>query len=687
MNEPAPRVRLSTALLDRAILAAAIRDSLAKLNPRVQFRDPETLGVYAASVFTTIMGFAATFGAPAGASRAGFLLAIAAWLWSSILLTNFAEAIAVEWTKARAAMMRSVGGHSRAKRLIDRSRREYSLVDASSLHRGDLVLVEANDVIPADGTVIEGAASVSEAAMTGESAPVLRAAGRELAAVRCGTLVLSDWLIVRVRSREGFFDPIATISEATERFPTARQIALALVLATATLTFLLAVAPLSDFARSHSDVLGLSALIALLVCSTPITTRAGVFVIGIVSLGRQMRANLIATTGGALEAAADVDLLVIDKTGSMTSGDRHAVAFHEVPGIEAAELLEVALLASLSDETPEGRSIVALVTQMPDQFVPGLSDEASVFHEFSAQSRISGVDLEGRRLRKGAADAVRRFSEGAGGSWSSAVGELVDRVARSGATPLVVADGPRLLGVIELHDVLKPGIRELCADLRRMGIRTIMVTGDNALTATAIAAAVGVDEFLGEATPERKRELIRRCQKEGYRVAMCGDGTNDAPALAQADVAVAMSSGTQAAKEASDLVDLASDPAKILSIVQTARRMRTTRIPVTTFSIAADLAKYLAIIPVVFAVTFPALNALNFIHLTSPRSAILATVIFNIAIIVPLLVLAVWGVRAGGQSHIVRSQRRQWIYGLGGMLLPWIGIKLIDMGLRVLRLV
>ncbi|HMD73917.1 MAG TPA: potassium-transporting ATPase subunit KdpB [Steroidobacteraceae bacterium] len=687
MNEPAPRVGLSTVLLDRAILAAAFRDSLAKLNPRVQFRNPETLGVYAASVFATLMGVAATFGATAGTARAGFLLAIAAWLWLSILLANIAEAIAVEWTKARAAMLRSRGGHSQAKRLVERSRREYRLVDASTLHRGDLVLVEANDVIPADGTVIEGAASVSEAAMTGESAPVLRAPGRELAAVRCGTLVLSDWLIVRVRSREGFFDPIATISEATERSPSPQQIALALVLATATLAFLLAVAPLSDFAHSNSGVLGLSALIALLVCSTPVTTRAGVFVIGIVSLGRQMRANLIATTGGALEAAADVDLLVIDKTGTMTSGDRHAVAFHPAPGIEAAELLEVALLASLSDETPEGRSIVALVTQMPDQFVPGLSDEASVFHEFSAQTRISGVDLEGRKLRKGAADAVRRFSEGAGGSWSSAVSELVDRVARSGATPLVVADGPRLLGVIELHDVLKPGIRELCADLRRMGIRTIMVTGDNALTATAIGAAVGVDEFLGEATPEKKRELIRRCQKEGYRVAMCGDGTNDAPALAQADVAIAMSSGTRAAKEASDLVDLDSDPAKILSIVQTARRMRTTHISVTTFSIAADLAKYLAITPVVFAVTFPALNALNFIHLASPRSAIFATVIFNLAIIVPLLVAAVWGVKAGAQSHTVRSQRRQWIYGLGGMLLPWIGIKLIDMGLRALRLV
>ncbi len=688
MSDIAPRATPSTGFLDRAIIAAALWDSLAKLSPRVQFRNPETLGVYVASLFATAMGLAARFGAAGGAPRAGFILAIAAWLWLSILSANFAEAIAVEWTKARAAMLRSKGGQIQAKRLVGRDRKDYRLVDASELHRGDLVLVEANDVMPADGTVVEGAASVSEAAMTGESAPVLRAAGREFSAVRCGTLVLSDWVIVRVRSREGFFDPIATIAEATERPHSPPLIVLALTLAATTIAFLLAVAPLADpLSSSSGGVLALSVLIGLLVCANPITTRACVFAIGVVSLARLMRANIIATTGGALEAAADVDLLVIDKTGTITRGDRHAVAFHAAPGVAARELQDVALLASLSDETPEGRSIVALVTQLPDQPLRDLSDRAPIFHEFSAQTRISGVDLEGRRLRKGAADAVRRFVEAAGGSWPPAVGELVDQVARSGATPLVVADGPRALGVIELHDVLKRGVREQCLELRRMGIRTIMVTGDNALTATAIAAEVGVDEFLGEATPEKKRELIRRCQKEGYRVAMCGDGTNDAPALAQADVAVAMSSGTRAAKEACHLVDLDSDPTKFISIVHTAQQMRMTRRLVTTFSIAADLAKYVAIIPVVSAVTIPALDALNLIGLTSPRSAILAAVIFNLSIIVPLLVLAVRGVKARAESAPSRSRRKLWLYGLGGILLPWVGIKLIDVGLTALKLV
>jgi K+-transporting ATPase ATPase B chain len=688
MNVIVPRAGPSTGLLSRAIVSAAFRDSLAKAAPRVQFRNGATLGVYVGSIFTTIVGIVVAFGATDGARRAAFVLAIAAWLWLSILVVNFAEAIAVEWAKARAATLRSMGGQLQAKRLLGANRSEYRLVGADTLRRGDVVLVEVNDIIPADGTVIEGAASMSEAAVTGESAPVLRAAGPNFSFVRCGTHVLSDWLVVRVRSREGFFDPIVTIPEVTRRSRPPQEIALSMVLVTATIAFLFGVAPLSHSPSAGSGgVLGLSALVALLVCSIPITTRASVFAIGMVSLARLMRANVIATSGGALEAAADIDVLVLDKTGTITRGDRHAVAFQAAPGIAARDLLEVAQLASLVDETPEGRSIVALVTQMPDQQPRDLSGTAATFHEFSAQTRISGVDLKGRRLRKGAADAVRRFVEEAGGSWPSAVSELVDGVARSGATPLVVADGPRVLGIIELHDVVKGGIREHCAALRRMGIRTIMVTGDNRLTAMAIAAEVGVDDFLAEATPERKCELIRRCQKEGHRVAMCGDGTNDAPALAQADVAVAMNSGTQAAKEAGTLVALDSNPTKFIVIVETGKQMLATRRSLTAFSIAADLAKYLAIIPAVSATTYPALNAFNVLQLTSMRSAILSAVIFNSLIIVPLLLLAVRGVKARAESAALLSRGNLWIYGLGGILLPWVGIKLIDVCLTAGKLV
>jgi potassium-transporting ATPase ATP-binding subunit len=685
-NDRKGQIMNATALLSRPIVFAAIRDSLAKLAPRVQLRNPVTLGVYVGSIFTTIIGLAMAFGTTDGAGRAAFVLAIAAWLWLSVLLANFAEAVAEDWFKARAATLRSIGGNAYAKQMIGPNRREYRLVEAGTLRRGDVVLVEANDIIPADGTVIEGAASVSEGAVTGESAPVVRTTDRHLSFVRCGTHVLSDWLVVRVRSREGFFDPMITVSETTGG--SRREIALSMALATATIVFLLAIAPLADsMSAGPGGVLALSALVALLVGSIPIITRASVFAIGIVSMARLMRANVVATSGDALEAAADIDVLVLDKTGTITRGDRHAVAFQAAPGIAAHDLLDVAYLASLGDETPEGRSIVALVTQTPDQHPRDLSDTTPTFHEFSAQTRISGVDLEGRKLRKGAADAVRHFAEEAGGVWPPAVSELVDEVARSGATPLVVADGPRVLGVIELHDIVKDGIREHCAELRRMGIRTIMVTGDNRLTATAIAAEVGVDDFLAEATPERKRDLIRRCQKEGHRVAMCGDGTNDAPALAQADVAVAMNSGTQVAKEAGNLVALDSDPKKFIAIVETGKRMLMTRRSLTAFSTAADLTKYFAIIPAALAITYPAVNALNVMRLTSPRSAILSAMIFNALIIVPLLLMAVRGVRARAGSTARLSRRNPWIYGLGGILSPWVGIKLIDVCLTALWLV
>jgi K+-transporting ATPase ATPase B chain len=685
----APRGDRSTGLLSRAIVTAALRDSLSKLAPHVQCRNSVTLGVYVASIFTTIVGFATTFGATDGGRRATFFLAIATLLWVSILLANFGEAVADEYSKARAATLRSKGSHLQAKRLFGRNRHEYRLVEADALRRGDVVLVEANDIVPADGTVIEGAASVSEAAVTGESAPVLRGAADDLSFVRSGTLVLSDWLVVRVRSREGgFFDPLVTISQGTWRFRTSREMVLLLLLSTTTIAFLLSVAPLSHSASTGAgNVVALSALVALLVCSIPLTIRACVAAMGVLCVARLMRVNVIATSGDAVEAAANVDVLVLDKTGTITRGDRRAVAFHAAPGIAVRELLDVAQLASLADETPEGRSIVALVTEMQETGPRDLSDTAATFHEFSAQTRISGIDLGGRKLRKGAADAVRRFAAQAGGSWPSAVSELVDVVARSGATPLVVTDGARVLGVIELCDILKDGIREHCAALRRTGIRTIMVTGDNPLTAAAIAADVGVDDFLAEATPERKRELIRRCQQEGRRVAMCGDGTNDAPALAQADVAVAMNSGTQAAKDAGNLVALDSNPTKFVTIVETGKQMLRTRRSLTTFSIATDLAKYFAIIPVALATTYPALSALNFTRLASPRSALLSAAIFTALIIGPLLLLAVQGVRARAQSVARLSSRELWVYALAGILLPWVGIKLIDVCLTAFRLV
>jgi potassium-transporting ATPase ATP-binding subunit len=675
-------------LQSRAILFAAIRDSLSKLALRVQLRDRVTLGVYAGTIFTSIVGFAMTFGATDDVRSAAFVLAIAAWLWLIVLLTHFAEATIEEWFKARASTLRSIGGNVYAKRLLGPNRDDYRLVEASTLRRGDVVLVEANDIIPADGTVIEGAASVSEASVTGESAPVLRTADRHFSFVHCGAHVLSDWLVVRVRSREGFFDPLITIPEAIGRCRSRGEIALSGLLSTATVTFLLGIILLSDrMSVGLGGIVPLSALVALVVCSTPIATRASVFAIGIVGMAKLMRANVVATSGDALEAAADIDVLVLDKTGTITRGDRHAVAFQAAPGIATRDLLEVAQLASLGDETPEGRSIVAFVTRMPDQHLRDLSHTAPRFHEFSAQTRISGVDLEGRKLRKGAAEEVRRLVEAAGGSWPSAVSELVDKVARSGATPLVVADGPRVLGVIELHDIVKDGIREHCAELRRMGIRTIMVTGDNRLTATAIAAEVGMDDFLAQATPERKRDLIKRCQSEGHRVAMCGDGTNDAPALAQADVAVAMNSGTQVAKEAGNLIALDSHPAKFIAVVETGKRMLMTRRLITTFSTAANLAMYLAIIPVAIGTTYPVLNVLNVMRLTSLRTAILSVVIFNVLVIVPLLLLAVWGVKAYGGSALGFSRRNLWIYGFGGMLLAWVGIKLIDLWLTAFWLV
>jgi K+-transporting ATPase ATPase B chain len=682
-NEPLPDGDPSAGFLGRTLITAATRDSLKKLAPHAQFRNTLTFGVYVGSIFATGVGIAMAFGATRGSA---FILSIAAWLWLSILLTDFAEAIAEEWYKARAAALRSIGMNVYAKRLLGSNRSEYRLVEAGTLRRGDVVLVEANDIIPADGTVIEGAASVSEGEVTGESAPVLRAADRNLSFVRRGTRVLSDWLVVRVRSREGFFDPMVTISEGIRRTRTTSEISLSILLPAVTIAYLSGIALLSHPTHGPGGVLPFSALAALVVWAIPNAIRASATAVGVVGMARLMQTKVIATSAAAVEAAADVDLLVLDKTGTITRGDRRAVAFHEAPGIAARELMDVAQLASLADETSEGRSIVALVTRTEGSHSCDLSDTPQTFHEFSAHTRISGLDLQGRRLRKGAADAVRHFVQEQGGSWPAAVGQLVDAVARSGATPLVVADGRRVLGVIELCDVVKSGIREYCAELREMGIRTMMVTGDNRLTATAIAAEVGMDDFLAEATPEMKRELIRSCQQEGYRVAVCGDGTNDAPALAQADVSVAMNSGTQVAKEAGNLIALDSNPTKFLEVVKVGNQMRATRRSLMALSVAADLSKYLVIVPAVFAATYPGLNALNFLRLTSLRSAILSAAIFNVLIAVPLLLLALGAIKAGVRFAGLVSRRGALIYGAAGTVLPWIVIKLIDVCLGAFRL-
>jgi K+-transporting ATPase ATPase B chain len=653
--------------------------------------------VFLGSLYTTLIGVAASFGLVSGEGSPVFVLAIAAWLWLTVLFANFAEAVAEGRGKAQAATLRSMRQHVHAKRLLGRNRKDHQIVEASVLKRGDLVLVEANDIIPADGDVVEGVASVNESAVTGESAPVLREAGGDFCSVTGGTKVLSDWLVVQITSREGegFLDRMIALVEGAKRGRTPNEIALSILLAMMTIVFLLATATLSPYshyavsAAGRGSVVTATVLVALLVCLIPTTIGALLSAIGIAGMDRMVRANVIATSGRAIEAAGDVDVLLLDKTGTITLGDRHATEFHPAPRSDARELADAAQLASLADETPEGRSIVVLAKQQYQLRGRDVSTLAHTFHKFSAQTRMSGVDVEGRRLRKGAADAIRKFVESEGGTWPAAVGETVDKIARAGATPLVVAEaanGARVLGVIELRDVVKGGIHERFAELREMGIKTIMVTGDNRLTAAAIAAEAGVDEFLAEATPEAKLELIRKNQAEGRLVAMCGDGTNDAPALAQADVAVAMNTGTQAAKEAGNMVDLDSNPTKLIEVVDVGKQMLVTRGALTTFSIANDVSKYFAIIPAAFATTYPTLHALNVMHLRSPESAIMSAVIFNALIIVALVPLALRGVKTRAASAAVLLRRNLLIYGVGGVIVPFIGIKIIDMLLTVLGL-
>jgi len=676
-------------LFDKAIVQAAIMASLRKLNPRHMVRNPVMFVVEVGSAFTTLL-FVHSLIFRGGDSHPAFTLAVSVLLWFTVLFANFAEAMAEGRGKAQADALRKARKDVGAVRLDGTTRdavREQ--VASSSLRTGDVVLVEAGNMIPADGEVIEGVASVDESAITGESAPVIRESGGDRSAVTGGTRVLSDWLVVRVTTNPGetFLDRMISMVEGAKRKKTPNEIALDILLAGLTLVFLLAtitLRPFSIYAVTSSGQgahVPLTVLVALLVCLIPTTIGGLLSAIGIAGMDRMIQANVIATSGRAVEASGDVDVLLLDKTGTITLGNRHATAFLPAHGVQETALADAAQLASLADETPEGRSIVVLAKARYGLRGRDMHALGATFVPFSAQSRMSGVDLDGRRIRKGASEAIATYVSSQGGAVPTEVAQVVEEVARRGGTPLVVADGPRVLGVIELKDIVKGGIQERFAEMRRIGIRTVMITGDNALTAAAIAAEAGVDDFLAEATPEAKLEMIREYQRKGHLVAMTGDGTNDAPALAQADVAVAMNTGTQAAKEAGNMVDLDSNPTKLLSIVEIGKQMLMTRGALTTFSIANDVAKYFAIIPAAFAGTYPVLGLLNLMGLHSPTTAILSAVIFNALIIVALIPLALRGIRYRPAPAPVLLRRNVLFYGLGGVLLPFPCIKLIDLTL------
>ena len=679
--------RKTLSLFDPALMRPALLDAFGKLDPRVQWRNPVMFVVYVGSLFCTLLALA---------EREPFAIAVALWLWFTVLFANFAEALAEGRSKAQAASLRGLKKKTLAKKLdayapgAAHAALRWHSAEADSLRKGDLLLIEAGDTIAADGEVVDGVASVDESAITGESAPVIRESGGDFSAVTGGTRVLSDWIVVRVAVNPGetFVDRMIAMVENAKRQKTPNEIALTILLVALTIVFLAVVAtllPFSSFAvqaAGAGQAVGLVVLVALLVCLIPTTIAGLLSAIGVAGMSRMMQANVIATSGRAVEAAGDVDVLLLDKTGTITLGNRQASAFIPAPGVKEAELADAAQLASLADETPEGRSIVVLAKQRFNLRERDLAALGAQFVHFTAQTRMSGVDLpQQRMLRKGAAEAVRRHVEAQGGRFPAALQTAVDEVSRRGSTPLVVADGERPLGIVELKDIVKGGIKERFAELRRMGITTVMVTGDNPLTAAAIAAEAGVDDFLAEATPEAKLRLIRDHQARGKLVAMTGDGTNDAPALAQADVAVAMNTGTQAAKEAGNMVDLDSNPTKLIEIVETGKQMLMTRGSLTTFSVANDIAKYFAIVPAAFVGTYPQLAALNVMGLSTPTSAILSAVIFNALIIVALIPLALKGVpyRAVGAAALLR--RNLLIYGLGGVLVPFIGIKAIDLAL------
>jgi K+-transporting ATPase ATPase B chain len=673
----------SLSIWDPAIVRGAVRGAFAKLHPRTMARNPVMFVVEVGSVLTTL---ALVRDAIGGRPAIGFEIQITFWLWLTVVFANFAEAMAEGRGKAQADTLRKTRTETVANQLsADGTTVE---VAAANLRKNDLVLVRAGEFIPADGEIVEGVASVDESAITGESAPVIRESGGDRSAVTGGTRVLSDWIKVRVTADPGhsFLDRMIALVEGAERQKTPNEIALNILLSGLTIIFLLAVVTLQPFAVYSGAPQSVFVLVSLLVCLIPTTIGGLLSAIGIAGMDRLVQRNVLAMSGRAVEAAGDVHTLLLDKTGTITFGNRQATEFVPLAGVTQRELADAAQLSSLADETPEGRSIVVLAKEQYDIRGRELSEKGAVFVPFTAQTRMSGVDLDGRHVRKGAADAIAKYVESNHGVVSPELHAIVDRIARAGGTPLVVADGSRPLGVIHLKDIVKGGISERFAALRAMGIRTVMITGDNPLTAASIAAEAGVDDFLAQATPEDKMRLIRREQEDGKLVAMTGDGTNDAPALAQADVGVAMNTGTQAAKEAGNMVDLDSSPTKLIDIVEIGKQLLMTRGALTTFSIANDVAKYFAIIPAMFAVAFPVLATLNVMRLKTPESAILSAVIFNALVIVALVPLALRGITYRAMSAEALLRRNLLIYGAGGVLVPFIGIKAIDLVITTLRL-
>ena len=668
--------RKSKSIWDMNIVRRATLDSLVKLDPRNMMKNPVMFVVEVGSVATTILLIR---DALRHQGAFGFNLQITLWLWFTVLFANFAEAMAEGRGKAQADSLRKARAETIANRLMPDGTTEQ--IASSKLRSGDLVRVAAGDFIPSDGEILEGVASVDESAITGESAPVIREAGGDRSAVTGGTRVLSDWLKIKITSNPGetFLDRMIALVEGAERQKTPNEIALNILLAGLTIIFLLAVVTLQPFAIYSGSPQTVFVLVSLLVCLIPTTIGGLLSAIGIAGMDRLVQHNVLAMSGRAVEAAGDVNTLLLDKTGTITLGNRQASEFVAAPGITAAQMADAAQLSSLADETPEGRSIVVLAKESYGLRGRELASQEATFIPFTAQTRMSGVDLDGREIRKGAVDAITKYLAQHGTVLPKEIQAAVETIARSGGTPLVVAENRRALGVIHLKDIVKGGMRERFDQLRAMGIKTVMITGDNPLTAAAIASEAGVDDFLAEATPKDKMDLIRGEQKQGKLVAMTGDGTNDAPALAQADVGVAMNTGTQAAKEAGNMVDLDSNPTKLIEIVEIGKQLLMTRGALTTFSIANDVAKYFAIIPAMFAATFPVLNTLNIMQLKTPQSAILSAVIFNALIIVALIPLALRGVKYRPMGAAVLLRRNLWIYGVGGIIVPFVGIKLIDM--------
>lgn len=674
--------------MQKDMMGRAVRDSFAKLDPRVQIQNPVMFLVWLSAVMTSVLAVASIFGVQDAGVPTYYVVAIAVILWLTDLFSNFAEALAEGRGKAQADSLRAAKKDVEAHRIESVEDKEhFTVVPGTELMRGDLVIVRAGEQIPGDGDVIEGAASVDESAITGESAPVVREAGGDRSAVTGGTTVLSDWIIVKISSEPGqsFLDKMIAMVEGAARKKTPNEIALEIFLVALSIVFILVTLALycySCFSVGLNDMdnpTAVTTLVALLVCLAPTTIGALLSAIGIAGMSRLNEANVLAMSGRAIEAAGDVDILMLDKTGTITLGNRQAAEFIPVDGIDSAELADAAQLSSLADETPEGRSIVVLAKEQFGLRGRTLEDKGMEFIPFTAATRMSGVNYEGNEIRKGAADSVRTYVEAAGGVFSQECDEAVERIAKAGGTPLVVTKNCRVLGVVYLKDIIKSGVKEKFADLRKMGIKTIMVTGDNPLTAAAIAAEAGVDDFLAEATPEGKLEKIREFQREGHLVAMTGDGTNDAPALAQADVAVAMNTGTQAAKEAGNMVDLDSSPTKLIEVVRIGKQLLMTRGSLTTFSVANDMAKYFAIIPALFSPIYPGLGALNILGLASPLSAVLSAIIYNALVIVALIPAALKGVKYREVPSGQLLTHNLLVWGLGGIVAPFVFIKLIDM--------